>query len=292
MRLHAIQTGTVAIKQRQVRGSGQGFGRRLNTMLDRVWTDPLPIYVWVIEHPEGIIVVDTGETARTTEPGYFPWWHPYYRLGVREWVRPEEEVGPQLRALGIPPEEVRWVVLTHLHSDHTGGLAHFPKAEILLSRTEYQSASGWQGQVSGYLPQHWPTWFDPTLISFAAASVGPFPLSYSVTRAQDVLLVPTAGHTAGHLSVVVLEDDHVLFLAGDTSYIQQLMLEEGWMAWLPMSGSVGRRSSAFMPTPSRCQPSTCHRMIQRQESACFNDKPSCFLRPSRLRCSVSRQSRW
>ena len=106
MRLHAIQTGTVAIKQRQVRGSGQGFGRRLNTMLDRVWTDPLPIYVWVIEHPEGIIVVDTGETARTTEPGYFPWWHPYYRLGVQAFVRPEEEIGPQIQTLGFSLAEV------------------------------------------------------------------------------------------------------------------------------------------------------------------------------------------
>ena len=49
-------------KQRQVCGAGQGIGRRLNTLLDRVWTDPLPIYMWVIEHPKGIIVVDTGET--------------------------------------------------------------------------------------------------------------------------------------------------------------------------------------------------------------------------------------
>jgi N-acyl homoserine lactone hydrolase len=226
MRIHAIQTGTVAIKQRQVRGSGQGLGRRLNTMLDRVWTDPLPIYVWVIEHPEGIIMVDTGETARASQAGYFPWWHPYYRLGVREWVRPEEEVGPQLRALGIPAEEVRWVVMTHLHSDHAGGLAYFPKAEILLSRTEYQQAVGRLGQVRGYLPQHWPAWFSPTLISFAVAAVGPFPLSYPLTKAQDVLLIPTAGHTAGHLSVGVLEDDHALFLAGDTSYTQRLMLEE------------------------------------------------------------------
>ena len=226
MRIHAIQTGTVAIKQRQVRGTGQRVGRRLNTLLDRVWTDPLPIYVWVIEHPEGIIVVDTGETARVTEPGYFPRWHPYYRLGVREWVRPEEEIGPQLRALGLPPEEVRWVVLTHLHSDHAGGLAHFPRADILLSRTEYQRASGWRGQVRGYLPQHWPTWFSPTLIPFVAASVGPFPMSYPLTRAGDVLLVLTEGHTLGHLSVIVLEDDHALFLAGDTSYSQPLMLEE------------------------------------------------------------------
>lgn len=56
MRLHAIQTGTVAIKQLQVRGTGQGFGRRLNTLLDPVWTEPLPIYVWVIEHPDGSLI--------------------------------------------------------------------------------------------------------------------------------------------------------------------------------------------------------------------------------------------
>jgi len=51
-------------------------------------------------------------------------------------------------------------------------------------------------------------------------------MSYSLTRAEDVLLVPTEGHTPGHLSVIVLEDDHALFLAGDTSYSQRLMLDE------------------------------------------------------------------
>ncbi|HEU5440507.1 MAG TPA: N-acyl homoserine lactonase family protein [Ktedonobacterales bacterium] len=226
MRIHAVQTGTVAIKQRQLQGAGRGMRRRLNTMLDHTWTNPLPIYLWVIEHPEGVIVVDTGETARAAEPGYFPRWHPYYRLGVREWVRPEEEVGPQLRAVGIPPEEVRWVVLTHLHSDHAGGLAHFPKADILLSRPEYQSAAGWRGQVRGYLPHRWPTWLAPMLIPFVPAAVGPFPMSYALTRAEDVLLVPTPGHTSGHLSVIVLEDGLAVFLAGDTSYSQQLMLDE------------------------------------------------------------------
>src|SRR6266699_152316 len=193
MRIHAIQTGTVAIKQRQVRGAGQRVGRRLNTLLDRVWTDPLPIYVWVIEHPEGIIVVDTGETARVTEPGYFPRWHPYYRLGVRERVRPEEEIGPQLRALAFAPADVRWVLLTHFHTDHAGGLSHFPRTEILVSRTEYQAASGFRGQMRGYLPQHWPTWFVPHLIDFAPQPCGPFPGSYALTRAGDVHLVSVPG---------------------------------------------------------------------------------------------------
>ena len=225
MHIHAIQTGTVAIKKRQMSGQGKGFLRLVNTMLDTSWTEPLPIYAWVIEHPEGIIVVDAGETARATEPGYFPWWHPYFK-SVREWVRPEEEIGPQLRALGIAPTDVRWVLLTHLHTDHAGGLSPFPRSKILVSQREYQAALGFRGQRSGYLPQHWPTWFKPALIDFAPRPFGPFTHSSPLTRAGDVQLVFTPGHTAGHYSVVVQEEDHALFFAADTSYTQQLMLDQ------------------------------------------------------------------
>jgi N-acyl homoserine lactone hydrolase len=224
MQIHAIQTGTVAIKERQRQGVGHGLQRTINTLFDRTWTEPLPIYSWVIEHSEGIIVIDTGETARAAEAGYFPWWHPFYKVGVREWVRPEDEVGPQLQALGINPGDVRWVVMTHLHTDHAGGLYHFPKAEILVSRSEYQNATGFRGQLGGYLPQHWPTWFKPTLVDFASLPFGPFPTSYALTSVGDVQLVPTPGHTLGHLSVIVQEDENALFFAGDTSYTQQLML--------------------------------------------------------------------
>src|SRR5437588_5327960 len=123
MRIHAIQTGTVAIKTRQVSGRGPGALRPYITLLDTTWTEPVPIYAWVIEHPEGLIVVDTGETARTAEKGYFPRWHPFFRLAARLSVCPDDEIGPQLRRLGIAPRDVRWVVLTHMHTDHAGGLA-------------------------------------------------------------------------------------------------------------------------------------------------------------------------
>jgi glyoxylase-like metal-dependent hydrolase (beta-lactamase superfamily II) len=225
MRIHGIQTGTVAIKERQCQGVGHGLRRRLNTLVDKNWTKPLPIYAWVIEHPEGIIVVDSGETTRVTEPGYFPWWHPYYRRNVRAWVEPEEEIGPQLRALGIQLADVRRLVLTHLHTDHAGGLHHFPKVETLVSRTEYRLASGKAGLVRGYLPNRWPSWFAPHLIDFAPQPFGPFPSSYSLTQAGDVVLVPTMGHTAGHLSVIVHDGSESTFLAGDTSYTQQLLLD-------------------------------------------------------------------
>ena len=217
MRVHAIQTGTVQIHQRQRSGSGRGILRFANTLLDSEWTEPLPIFAWLIEHAEGLILVDTGETARTNEAGYFPRWHPYYR-SLRMHVRPDEEIGPRLHQLGFSPDDVRWVVLTHLHTDHAGGLSYFPKSEILLSRTEHEVAKGLMGKLRGYLPHRWPDWFAPRFIDLVADPVGPFPESFPLTRSGDVHIVPTPGHSAGHMSVVVYEGERVLFLAGDTSY--------------------------------------------------------------------------
>jgi N-acyl homoserine lactone hydrolase len=225
MRIHVIQTGSVAIKQVQQAGRGSGHPI-LNILRDRNWTEPLPIYAFVIEHPEGLIVVDTGETARVAEPGYFPWWHPYFRHGVQEWVQPEEEIGPQMRAIGFDPNDVRWVLLTHLHTDHAGGLGHFPKAEHLVSRREYENDTGVMGLLRGFLPNRWPRWFRPTLIDMQPEPIGPFPSSYRVTQAGDVRFVPTPGHTVGHLSVVVTTPELTYFLAGDASYTQELMLKE------------------------------------------------------------------
>lgn len=224
MRVHAVETGKVAVRERQREGSGPGPLRLLNTLIDRRWTDRLPIYFWVIEHPEGLIVVDTGETARVGEPGYFPRWHPYFRLGVREWVPQSEEAGPALQRLGLNPSDARWVVMTHLHTDHAGGLGHFPDNEILVSRTDLTNASGKLGQLRGFLPQRWPGWFRPRQLDIPAQPFGPFPESLTLTDAGDVHLVSTPGHTPGHLSVIVEEEDGVLFLAGDTSYTQELML--------------------------------------------------------------------
>ena len=107
MKIHSLQTGTVRVKASQAVGRGRGSMRQVNILLDRIWTEWLPIYAWAIETDEGVIIVDTGETARTSEPGYFPRWHPYFRLAVQFAVTPEQEVGPQLLGLGIRPDESR-----------------------------------------------------------------------------------------------------------------------------------------------------------------------------------------
>jgi N-acyl homoserine lactone hydrolase len=224
MNIHAIQTGTVVLTRKWRDGTGHGRRRMLHTLLDREWTEPLPIYAFAIEHPEGVIVVDTGETARVAEPGYFPRWQPFFRFAVRESVPPEQEIGPQLERLGIRPGDVRQVVMTHLHTDHAGGLHHFPGTEILVSGTELDYASGLQGRLRGYPNKRWPSWFAPRRVELAPEPLGPFPASLRLTAAGDVALVPVPGHSPGQVAVLVEDGDHTVFLAGDSSYTQDAML--------------------------------------------------------------------
>jgi N-acyl homoserine lactone hydrolase len=222
MRIHAIQTGTVRVKTAQVEGRGHGLRRRLAMFADASWTEWLPTYAWAIEHREGVIVIDTGQGAHLLETGRS--YHPYVRWEVAFQIDREEEMGPQLRALGIGPRDVKKVILSHLHMDHDGGLAHFPNSEIFVAAGELRAASGWAGRIRGYLPDRWPSWFDPLPLELAAEPFGPFARSRRLTDVGDIVAVATPGHTADHISILVQEDDMTFFLAGDTSYNEALML--------------------------------------------------------------------
>lgn len=223
VKIHAIKTGTVRVKSAQPERKTGGL---IRILADKSWSGWLPIYAWVIDHPEGVIVVDTGETARSAnDPDYFPGWHPYYRTSVQTCIKPEDEIGPQLRSMGIGPHDVKKVILTHFHTDHAGGLHHFPESGILVSAKDYKLARGYTGRLLGYLPHRWPGWFNPVPLQFTRERFGPFRESYKVTDAGDVWIIPTPGHTPNHMSVVVISEDILYFLAGDTTYSQDLLLQ-------------------------------------------------------------------
>ena len=221
--IHPIRTGLVQVRRAQAESRGRGAARMAHMLFDEDWTEWLPIYAWVIDHAEGVIVVDTGETARVHERGYHPSWHPFYRRAVHFAVHPDEELGPQLRAIGIAARDIRHVVLTHLHTDHAGGLHHVTGSRVWVSSRELERATGIGGRVQGYLPHRWPKWWRPEIIQFDRPAFGPFEESMPLTRRGDVVIVPTPGHTPHHVSVVV-SGEPSYFLAGDTSYNQDLLL--------------------------------------------------------------------
>jgi N-acyl homoserine lactone hydrolase len=221
MRIHAIQTGRVQIKQAQIEGRGHGLWRQLQPIVSSEWAEWVPVYAWAIEHPEGVIVVDTGSGAHVKS---LPRWHPYFQLAVRFDIEPEQEVGPQLRNLGIGERDVKTVVLTHLHIDHDGGLAHFPHSRIFADHGEINRAAGIAGAIRGYLPNRHPQWFDPQPFPWQQLRLGPFARSARITQAGDVIAVPTPGHTPDHVSVLIDAGERQVMFAGDASYLEQTML--------------------------------------------------------------------
>jgi glyoxylase-like metal-dependent hydrolase (beta-lactamase superfamily II) len=227
MNMHAVSTGRVKITGSWRVGRDGDSLRLAHTLLDRHFTDWLPIFCYVIEHPEGLMLIDTGIPANANAPIWFPpWMRLVQRAAYFDQMTPEEEIGPQLQKCGFSTKDVRWVVLTHLHQDHDGGLHHFPKAEILVAKSEWEAAIGLRGRLGGYLNQRWPKWLSPTLVEFKNSAYGPFSHSHQLTKRGDVRLVSTPGHSAGHLSVLVEEDDHIICFAGDASYSQDLLLAD------------------------------------------------------------------
>src|SRR6185369_2583576 len=132
--IHAITTGHVNITKAWTNGKGQGLGRLMNTLFDKEFTGWLPIWCFLVEHPEGLLVVDTGILSNANEPLYFPPYMPLLQRATKFQISREQELDCQIQALGYSTNDVRYVICTHLHQDHDGGLGFFPNAEFIVSR--------------------------------------------------------------------------------------------------------------------------------------------------------------
>lgn len=218
MRIHAIKTGNVFVKSAFLNSpatSGGVIPYLANVFLDRT-SVTLPVLAWAIEHPEGVIVVDTGESAAVKK---------HFISQSRFEITPDEEIGAQLTRLGISPKDVSKVVMTHLHGDHMDGLKDFPTTPIWIGQREYapfQSNGGFLSKIGIHLP----AWLNPTLITFRPEKLGSFEYSFPLTKDGTIWAVPTPGHTAGHLSVIVMADDVHYFIAGDASYYERAVLSQ------------------------------------------------------------------
>ncbi len=220
IKVHGIQTGWVSIKTRHYRLRGPEVFKELSIITDTRWTEPKPILSWVLEHSEGLIVIDSGERAGAVDlPTYIACADAESRYFItrnfRVNVAPESELGPQLVGLGLSSSDVRWCVQTHLHFDHADGFAFLPRAEVLVSKAELD---GHHSRPMGAVSCNYPLDFDPIALEYTAGTYGSFPQHYPVTKAGDVVVVPTPGHSYGHQSVILSSGGQTLFFAGDVVY--------------------------------------------------------------------------
>lgn len=221
--IHGFTTGMVSVKTKFREAQGGTIISKLNFLLDPTFTEWMPIWVWVIDHPEGVFVIDTGENAKVNSPGYFK------KEGMilnyintksfKFLIEKEEEVGPQLKALGYSLDDISKVILTHLHLDHFDGLSYFENTPVLVNKYEWE-------HPSSALPSLYPEWFAPTLLDLKDEKHLPFEKSISITQSGEIQMISTPGHTKGHCSVFIKTSELNYLFAGDTSYTQDQLIHE------------------------------------------------------------------
>lgn len=144
-----------------------------------------PCLGYVILHPDGVIVVDTGMGSHPDVDAHY---RPRRRL-----------LAEALSTAGVSVADVRRVVNCHLHFDHCGGNPELVGRPIFTQRVELEAA-----KIAGYTL--------PELVDAPG-------LSYELLEGESeildhVFVVPTPGHTAGHQSVVVRRADGTVIIAG------------------------------------------------------------------------------
>lgn len=148
-----------------------------------------PVHGFVVKHPDGVILVDTG----IGEPGDL----------LADWRIVNRSVADALAEIDLSPVDVAFVINTHLHFDHCGQNAVFTHAPFFVQRSELERARREEREVS--------TWFD-----FAGARFELLDGDCEIVAGVRVLATP--GHTLGHQSVVVDVAGRQEVMIGDAAY--------------------------------------------------------------------------
>jgi glyoxylase-like metal-dependent hydrolase (beta-lactamase superfamily II) len=219
---------------------------------------PLPVGAFLLHHPEaGPVLVDTGVGLAAAQDlrGSFGRLNGAFFRALR--TSPGQTLGAQLRARGVDPAAVGRVVMTHLHADHTSGMAELPSARFTVGAAEWPAATARGAARAGFVASHLPDRARVDLVDLDAAGVPSAGFGRTVDLLGDgsIRLVATPGHTPGHLSVLVRTAGRDVLLVGDALYTVA-NLEEGRLPFLVPDARAYRASVAELRAHAAAHPDT------------------------------------
>ncbi|SEP54124.1 N-acyl homoserine lactonase family protein [Amycolatopsis saalfeldensis] len=227
MKIHPLRIGRTKVPFGQFYGGLSGFSvsEFAEDKGHFIW---VPIHAYLLEHPTaGPVLVDAGiSPEQTAHVDYYRGSIVEHVMDVDEYDLPSGQTVPaQLARLGYRPEDIRAVIITHLHEDHVGALNLFAHAPVYLGAAEYAAR---EEKVFGLIPLAYPPSIakitDWRPISFTGPAIGGFTGSADLFGDGSVLALPTPGHSPGSTSVLV---DHRFLLTGDAMYtIRHLAVDQ------------------------------------------------------------------
>jgi glyoxylase-like metal-dependent hydrolase (beta-lactamase superfamily II) len=159
----------------------------------------------LLEHPQqGLILFDTGYTPRLLE--LFKTF-PSSIYGYLTPTRTQDEWSAlsQIKRLGYTANDIRMVIISHLHADHIAGLRDFSNATFLLSKDAYKvgSSRGFTALKHGFLPPLFPKATIQTVDLFNGQDIPELGSTYDVFGDSLLQLVQLPGHARGQLGLFV-----------------------------------------------------------------------------------------
>lgn len=210
MKLYFFEAGILK-SQKQFFTADRGVGEPFDV--------PVPFYL--IEHPDGYVLFDTGNAYEVVDNKLEHWGEGL--LAAYDPVMSEEQwVVNAIQELGVKPEDIKYVILSHLHLDHAGGVGHFPNAKYIVQRKELHFAYVPDFYMkAAYIRKDFDKDVDWLILE------GWRDNKYDVFGDGKILIYFTPGHTPGHQSVLVnLDEDGPFFLTADSCYTTENLDED------------------------------------------------------------------